>query len=79
MRNNKLSDDINYRFSNWSGSYLLTAEKFIGWIKDAPEAEKYFTVFMGYEALGILNHKDSGIFEFFKALPFYAIEQNIVI
>ncbi len=78
VRNNKLSDDINYRFSNWSwDQYPLTAEKFIGWIKDAPEAENIFTVFMGYEALGILNHKDSGIFEFFKALPFYAIEQNI--
>lgn len=78
VRNNKLSDDLNYRFSNWSwDQYPLTAEKFIGWIKDAPESEDLFTIFMGYEALGVLNHKNSGIFEFFKALPFHAIEQGV--
>ena len=67
VRNNKLSDDINYRFSNWTwDQYPLTAEKFIGWIKESPAAENIFTVFMGYEALGVLNNKNSGIFEFFN-------------
>lgn len=78
VRNNKLSDDINYRFSNWTwDQYPLTAEKFIGWIKESPAAENIFTVFMGYEALGVLNNKNSGIFEFFKALPFHAMEQGV--
>jgi len=78
VRNNKLSDDINYRFSNWTwDQYPLTAEKFIGWIKESPAAENIFTVFMGYEALGVLNNKNSGVFEFFKALPFHAMEQGV--
>ena len=32
---------------------------------------------MGYEALGKLNVKSSGIFDFFRKLPEYAIENNI--
>jgi alpha-amylase len=78
VRNSKLSDDINYRFSQWNwNEYPLTAEKYIKWIKDTPENENIFNIMMGYEALGILNHKNSGIFEFLKALPFYAIENGI--
>ena len=78
VRNNKLSDDINYRFSQWKwNEYPLTAEKFIGWVKNTPEDEKVFNIFMGYEALGILNNKSSGIFDFFRALPYHAIENGI--
>ena len=78
VRSNKLSDDINFRFSQWNwNEYPLTAEKFIGWIKKTPENEKIFNVFMGYEALGILNSKQNGIFEFFRALPYHAIENGI--
>ena len=78
VRNGKLSDDINFHFSNWQWSeYPLTAEKFIGWISNSPENEDVFSVFMGYEALGEINRRESGIFEFFKALPFHAMEQNV--
>jgi alpha-amylase len=78
VRNNKLSDDINYRFSQWNwNEFPLTAEKFIGWVKSAPEDEKVFNIFMGYEALGILNDKNSGIFNFFRALPYHAIENGL--
>jgi alpha-amylase len=78
VRNNKFSDDLNYRFSQWNwGEYPLTAEKFISWIKTAPENEKVFNIFMGYEALGILNNANSGIFNFFRALPYHAIENGL--
>jgi alpha-amylase len=78
VRNNKLSDDLNYRFSQWNwNEYPLTAEKFIGWIKSAPENDKIFNIFMGYEALGILNSQSSGIFNFFRALPYHAIENGL--
>jgi alpha-amylase len=78
VRNNKLSDDINYRFSQWNwNEYPLTADKFIGWIKTAPADERVFNVFMGYEALGILNHKSRGIFDFIRALPYHAIENGL--
>ena len=78
VRDSKLSDDINYRFSQWGWcEYPLTAEKFINWINSSPAEEEVFNVFLGYEALGQLNLKQSGIFEFFKALPYYAIEKGI--
>lgn len=78
VRDNKLSDDINYRFSQWNwNEYPLTAEKFISWINAAPKEEEVFNIFLGYEALGMLNNKQSGIFEFFKALPFHAMENSI--
>ncbi|MFI3297462.1 MAG: glycoside hydrolase family 57 protein [bacterium] len=78
VRDSKLSDDINYRFSQWQwDEYPLTAEKFISWIKNTPEEEEIFNVFLGYEAMGLLNPQQSGIFEFFKALPFHAMENGI--
>ena len=78
VRNSKLSDDINYRFSQWNwNEYPLTSEKFIGWIKKTPENEDVFNIFMGYEAIGMLNHKNSGILDFLRALPYHAIENNL--
>lgn len=78
VRDNKLSDDINYRFSQWNwNEYPLTAEKFISWINATPKEEEIFNIFLGYEALGLLNNKQSGIFDFFKALPFHAMENNV--
>ena len=78
VRDSKLSDDINFRFSQWNWeSYPLTADKLIGWIAEAPAEEEHFTLFMGYEALGILNLASSGIFDFFRALPYHALEHGI--
>ncbi len=78
VRNGKLSDDLNYRFSNWQWEeYPLTADKFMNWIAAAPEQEDVFNVFVGYETLGKFNSKESGIFEFFKALPIFALEKDI--
>ena len=78
VRNNKLSDDISFRFSNrnWS-EFPLTSEKFIGKIAETPETESIFNIWMGYEALGFYQHPESGIFEFLKAMPYHAIEQGI--
>ena len=78
VRDSKLSDDINYRFSQWGWcEYPLTAEKFINWVNASPAEEEVFNIFLGYEALGQINSKQSGIFEFFKALPYHAIEKGI--
>jgi alpha-amylase len=78
VRDWKLSDDICYRFSQWNWSeYPLTADKFIDWIVKSPEEDQVYNISMGYEALGVLNKKQSGIFEFFKALPFYAMERGV--
>ena len=78
VRNNKLSDDISFRFSNqqWN-AYPLTANKFIDWIISMPENEKIINVWMGYEALGVFQAAETGIYDFFRALPFNAIEQKV--
>ena len=78
VRDNKLSDDINFRFSQGSWhEYPLTADKFMSWIANSPKEEEVYNICMGYEALGKLNVKSSGIFDFFRKLPEYAIENNI--
>lgn len=77
-RNFKLSDDICFRFSNWSwDAYPLTADKYISWIAQTPEKEELFTIAMSYDALGLYNKKDSGIFDFLKALPYHAMLNKI--
>ncbi len=78
LKNSKLSDDISFRFSNqqWA-EFPLTAEKFVDWINRIPENEKLVNLFMSYETLGNLQPKESGIFEFMRALPRFAAERNI--
>ena len=68
LRNSSLSDDIAFRFSNrgWS-DWPLTAEKFIGWIKES-EGD-IVNLFMDYETFGEHQSADSGIFDFMRALP----------
>lgn len=78
LRNGKFSDDIATRFSNYSWSeYPLTADKFISWIANTPKEEQIINLFMNYEALGNFQKKSSGIFEFMRALPRFAEENNI--
>ncbi len=78
LKNSRYSDDITYRFSNYSwNEYPLTAEKFISWIVATPPEEELINLFMNYETLGNLQPAHTGIFEFFKALPRFAIENGI--
>jgi alpha-amylase len=73
VRNFKLSDDISFRFSNIS----LTADTFINWIASLPEDEKVINLGMGYEVFGVTQPAHTGIFEFLKALSYFAIEQQM--
>lgn len=78
VRNNSLSDDIAFRFSNptWS-EYPMTAEKYIDLITRTPEKEEIINIWMGYEALGIFQRPETGIYDFLKALPYHALERGI--
>lgn len=78
LKNDKLSDDIAFRFSNtdWQ-SYPLTADKFIDWIDKLPQEEQIVNLFMNFETLGELQPRESGIFEFMKALPRFASQHDI--
>ena len=76
LKNYSLSDDIALRFSNadWS-EYPLTAQKYATWLHDAAGASDVINLFMNYEAFGELHWESSGIFDFMRAFPEYALAQ----
>ncbi len=78
LKNDKLSDDISFRFSNpqWD-AYPLTADKYIDWIADTPMEEQIVNLFMNLETFGELQPRESGIFQFLEALPRFAAEKGI--
>jgi len=78
VRNLKFSDDISFRFSNQSWSeFPLTAEKYVDWLASLPEKEKIINIWMGYEAFGVYQQQETGIFNFMKAFPYYAMERQL--
>jgi alpha-amylase len=68
LRNSRLSDDLSFRFSdpNWS-EYPLTPEKFAGWLAESDG--DVVNLFMDYENIGEHQWEDTGIFDFWKAMP----------
>ena len=78
LRNEKFTDDIARRFSDYDWTeYPLTAEKFISWVAATPAEESVVNIFMNCEAMGEGQSRETGIFEFFKALPRFAEEAGI--
>ena len=78
MKNDKLSDDIAFRFNNrdWD-AYPLTADKYLDWIASLPQEQQLVNLFMNLDAFGETQPRESGIFEFMKALPRFAAERDI--
>lgn len=78
LKNDRFSEDLSDRFSNYSwNEYPLTADKYMSWIANTPESEQIINLFMNYEVLGSLHPAETGIFEFFKALPRFAAEKGM--
>lgn len=78
VRNMKYSDDISFRFSNYNWSdYPLVSDKLINWIANTPESEQIVNIWMNYDVLGSLQPAETGIFDFFKAIPRFALEKGI--
>ena len=70
LRNCSLSDDIAFRFSDRSWDmWPLTAEKYLGWVKETAQDDEIVNIFMDYETFGEHQSAASGIFDFMKALP----------
>ena len=70
LKNYKLSDDIAFRFSDKSWSeWPLTADKYVGWLKQLDKKEEVINLFMDYETFGEHQWAESGIFQFMKAFP----------
>lgn len=70
LKNYKLSDDIAFRFSNrqWP-EWPLTSEKFASWLHQIDGSGDIINLFMDYETIGEHQWAETGIFDFFKALP----------
>ena len=78
LKNDRFSEDLSIRFDDHSWKeYPLTAEKYISAISATAEGEKIINAFMNYEVLGSMHAADTGIFDFFKALPQYAERNDI--
>lgn len=78
LKNDKFSEDISRNFANTSwDQYPLTADKFIGWIADLPEEEQIVNIFLSMETFGEFIPRETGIFEFLKAMPRFASERGI--
>lgn len=78
LKNDKLSDDITFRFSEheWS-EYPLTADRYIDWIASTPKEEQVINLFMNLETFGQMQSRETGIFQFLEALPRFAEEKGI--
>jgi alpha-amylase len=70
LRNYRLSDDVAFRFSdrNWA-EYPLTAAKYAHWLHRIRREEAVVNLFMDYETFGEHQWRETGIFEFLRALP----------
>ncbi|MDR0750091.1 MAG: alpha-amylase [Tannerellaceae bacterium] len=78
LKNDRFSEDLSMRFNNYSWSeYPLTADKYMSWIASTPEEEQVINLFMNYDVLGSFHPAESGIFDFFRALPRFAAEKGI--
>ena len=72
FRNTKLSEDICLNFQ-----YGIDAGQYMGWIADSPAEEKVYLIAMNFDVIGGMNPESSGIFNFFKALPYFAEQKDI--
>ncbi len=70
LKSYSLSDDIAFRFSNrgWP-SWPLMADTYAGWLSQVKGSGEVIGLFMDYETFGEHQWKDTGIFEFMRALP----------
>ena len=65
LRNYGLSDDIAFRFTQ----NHVTADQYVGWLKDDAKDGDIVNLFMDYETFGEHQSAESGIFDFLRALP----------
>ncbi|EWC91600.1 glycoside hydrolase family 57 protein [Porphyromonas catoniae] len=78
LHNANLTELITSHFSNYaSAEYPVTADKLLGRVKWLPEGEDFVCLYMNYEVLGVMNRPETGIFEFFRALPALAANYEV--
>lgn len=78
LRNMHLSDALSFHFSDPSfADYPMDAQQFVRNITALPDEEEIVNIWMGAETFGIRQVAETGIFEFLKAVPYFAIEQSV--
>lgn len=76
--NRKLEEDITLNFNNPSWpEYPLTADKYIDWIAALPEDEQIVNLYLSMDTFGGFLPKNTGIFDFMRALPRFAKEKGV--
>lgn len=78
LRNSNLSDELAFHFADpdWH-NYPMDAERYIEQLAALPEEEQVVNIWVGAETFGIHQHAMTGIFDFLKALPYFALEQDM--
>ena len=77
LRNSGLSDELAFHFAdpNWH-NFPMDAEKYAQSIAALPE-EQVVNIWVGAETFGVRHHEMTGVFDFLKALPYFALEEGI--
>ena len=78
LRNTNLSDELSFHFSDpgWA-NFPMDAEKYANQLQALPEGEDIINIWVGAETFGIRQNAGTGIFDFLKALPYYALEREM--
>ena len=78
LRNTNLSDELSFHFSdpNWT-NFPIDAEKYANQLQALPEGEDIINIWVGAETFGVRQNAGTGIFDFLKALPYYALEREM--
>ena len=77
LKNFQLSDDIAFRFSEqrWK-EWPLTTEKYVDWLNAIDPKQQVVNLFMDYETFGEHQWRETGIFDFMRALPGKVMSQS---
>ena len=78
LRNTNLSDELSFHFSDpgWV-NFPMDAEKYADMLKALPEGEDIINIWVGAETFGVRQNAGTGIFDFLKALPYFALEREM--
>jgi len=78
LRNASMCDALSFHFSDpqWY-NFPMDAEKYVSQLSQLPEQETLVNLWMGADTFGVLQTAGTGIFEFLKALPFYAMQNDM--
>ena len=78
LRNSHLSDELAFHFAdpNWH-NFPMDAERYTEQLAALPAEEQVVNIWVGADTFGIRQHAMTGIFDFLKALPYFALEYGL--